>query len=129
MERVLDGTGRPIVTRRGRADGAGRAATGAGRRWRAVSRSSTCRGARLARGGALAQELGERVVAVRVRHQRQRRGGRQRTRRSSPSLGAVDILVNNAGILSNAKSQATSYDEWRRVLAANLDAAFLWRRR
>jgi 3-oxoacyl-[acyl-carrier protein] reductase len=39
-------------------------------------------------------------------------------------IGAVDILVNNAGILSNNKSEATSPEEWRKVLAANLDGAF-----
>ncbi|MBC7803517.1 MAG: SDR family oxidoreductase [Candidatus Parcubacteria bacterium] len=39
-------------------------------------------------------------------------------------IGVVDILVNNAGILSNNKSEATSAEEWRKVLAANLDGAF-----
>jgi 3-oxoacyl-[acyl-carrier protein] reductase len=40
------------------------------------------------------------------------------------ALGPVDILVNNAGILSNNRVEATADDEWRRVLAANLDGAF-----
>jgi 3-oxoacyl-[acyl-carrier protein] reductase len=48
-----------------------------------------------------------------------------RAQRVTDALGRVDILVNNAGVLSNAKSQATDYTEWRRVLAVNLDAAFL----
>ena len=39
-------------------------------------------------------------------------------------IGAVDVLVNNAGILSNNKAEATSPEEWRKVLAANLDSAF-----
>jgi 3-oxoacyl-[acyl-carrier protein] reductase len=39
-------------------------------------------------------------------------------------IGEVDILVNNAGILSNNKAEATTPEEWRRVLAANLDGAF-----
>lgn len=39
-------------------------------------------------------------------------------------IGQVDVLVNNAGILSNNKSEATTPDEWRRVLGANLDGAF-----
>ena len=39
-------------------------------------------------------------------------------------IGVVDILVNNAGILSNNKSEATGTEEWRKVLAANLDGAF-----
>ena len=42
------------------------------------------------------------------------------------SFGAIDILVNNAGILSNNKVEATSPDEWRRVMAANLDGALFW---
>jgi 3-oxoacyl-[acyl-carrier protein] reductase len=39
-------------------------------------------------------------------------------------IGPVDVLVNNAGILSNNKAEATTPDEWRKVLAANLDGAF-----
>jgi 3-oxoacyl-[acyl-carrier protein] reductase len=39
--------------------------------------------------------------------------------------GRVDILVNNAGVLSNAKIAATTLDEWHRVQAVNVDAAFL----
>jgi 3-oxoacyl-[acyl-carrier protein] reductase len=36
----------------------------------------------------------------------------------------IDILVNNAGILTNNKVAATSGEEWRKVLAVNLDGAF-----
>jgi 3-oxoacyl-[acyl-carrier protein] reductase len=39
-------------------------------------------------------------------------------------LGSVSVLVNNAGILSNNKSAATTPEEWRRILAVNLDGAF-----
>jgi 3-oxoacyl-[acyl-carrier protein] reductase len=39
-------------------------------------------------------------------------------------VGNVDVLVNNAGILSNNKSEATTPEDWRRVLASNLDGAF-----
>ena len=45
--------------------------------------------------------------------------------RAAREFGPVDILVNNAGILSNNKLLATTIEEWRRVLAVNLDGAFL----
>ena len=38
--------------------------------------------------------------------------------------GSVDTLINNAGILSNHKVEGTSPEEWRRLLAVNLDGAF-----
>ena len=38
--------------------------------------------------------------------------------------GDVDILVNNAGILSNHKTADTSAQEWRRLMAVNLDGPF-----
>jgi 3-oxoacyl-[acyl-carrier protein] reductase len=40
--------------------------------------------------------------------------------------GPVAVLVNNAGILSNHKVEATTADEWRKVLAVNLDGALFW---
>jgi 3-oxoacyl-[acyl-carrier protein] reductase len=49
-------------------------------------------------------------------------------RRIESELGPVDILVNNAGVLSNAKADQTTEDEWRRVMAVNLDGAFYWSR-
>jgi 3-oxoacyl-[acyl-carrier protein] reductase len=39
-------------------------------------------------------------------------------------VGRVDVLINNAGILSNNKSEATTPEEWRKVLGSNLDGAF-----
>ena len=56
-------------------------------------------------------------VAVRLAHAR-----------IEAELGPVDILVNNAGILADAKVEATTDEEWRRVLAVNLDGAFYWAR-
>jgi 3-oxoacyl-[acyl-carrier protein] reductase len=38
--------------------------------------------------------------------------------------GQVSVLVNNAGVLSNHKAAETSDDEWRHILAVNLDGAF-----
>jgi len=48
----------------------------------------------------------------------------QAVARAVRDIGRVDVLVNNAGILSNNKSEATTPEEWHRVLAANLDGAF-----
>jgi 3-oxoacyl-[acyl-carrier protein] reductase len=45
-------------------------------------------------------------------------------RRLAADFGPVDILVNNAGVLSNDKAGATTPEEWRRVMAVNLDGAF-----
>ncbi|MBT8364006.1 MAG: SDR family oxidoreductase [Deltaproteobacteria bacterium] len=39
-------------------------------------------------------------------------------------LGQVSVLVNNAGVLSNHKAAETTDDEWRHILAVNLDGAF-----
>jgi 3-oxoacyl-[acyl-carrier protein] reductase len=43
----------------------------------------------------------------------------------SAEFGGIDILVNNAGILSNNKAATTTIEEWRRVTAVNVDAAFV----
>ena len=40
--------------------------------------------------------------------------------------GPVTVLVNNAGVLSTHKLEATTLDEWRQVLAVNLDGALFW---
>src|SRR4051812_34907107 len=41
------------------------------------------------------------------------------------ALGGVDILVNNAGTGASSLFVDTSFEEWRRVLAVDLDGAFL----
>jgi 3-oxoacyl-[acyl-carrier protein] reductase len=38
--------------------------------------------------------------------------------------GPVTILVNNAGLLSNNKAEQTTPEEWRRIMAVNLDGPF-----
>src|SRR5215218_8453669 len=41
------------------------------------------------------------------------------------ALGGADILVHNAGIYPLKPYDQISFDEWRRVLAVNLDSMFL----
>jgi NAD(P)-dependent dehydrogenase (short-subunit alcohol dehydrogenase family) len=43
----------------------------------------------------------------------------------SERFGRVGVLVNNAGIYPNTPFESLEFDEWRRVLAVNLDAQFL----
>lgn len=43
-------------------------------------------------------------------------------------FGKCDILVNNAGIFPNCPFDELSFEEWRKVLAVNLDSQFLMSR-
>ncbi len=70
----------------------------------------------------LAAELGENAIAAKI-DLRDADEISATARRLLDEVGAVDILVNNAGILSNNKSATTTPEEWRNVLAVNLDAA------
>jgi NAD(P)-dependent dehydrogenase (short-subunit alcohol dehydrogenase family) len=40
-------------------------------------------------------------------------------------FGRLDVLVNNAGIALSKDLEATTLDEWRHVMAVNLDGTFL----
>jgi 3-oxoacyl-[acyl-carrier protein] reductase len=44
--------------------------------------------------------------------------------RIEKEVGDIDILVNNAGILSNNKAEATTPEEWQKVMAVNLNGVF-----
>ena len=39
-------------------------------------------------------------------------------------LGSISVLVNNAGVLSNNKAIETTVEEWRKIIAVNLDGAY-----
>jgi NAD(P)-dependent dehydrogenase (short-subunit alcohol dehydrogenase family) len=47
------------------------------------------------------------------------------TERALADHGRLDILVNSAGVPSGGTVAETSLEEWRRVLAVNLDGVFL----
>jgi len=68
----------------------------------------------------LSRPLGGYPIAVDVSDQKQVEAA---FRRVEAELGPIDVLVN-AGILSNNKIDATTAEEWHRVLAVNLDSAF-----
>lgn len=42
------------------------------------------------------------------------------------TFGSVDVLVNNAGVVHAHRITDLPAEEWRRVLATNLDAVFFW---
>ena len=42
------------------------------------------------------------------------------------AFGTVTILVNNAGVVSSSRAVELAADEWRRVLATDLDAVLYW---
>ena len=46
-------------------------------------------------------------------------------RQIEAAFGRIDALVNNAGVAVFKPLLQTSFDEWRRVMATNLDGAFL----
>jgi NAD(P)-dependent dehydrogenase (short-subunit alcohol dehydrogenase family) len=53
------------------------------------------------------------------------RGVRDGVRLAMSTHGRIDILVNNAGIFPHTPFEALTFEEWRRVLAVNLDGVFL----
>jgi NAD(P)-dependent dehydrogenase (short-subunit alcohol dehydrogenase family) len=40
-------------------------------------------------------------------------------------FGGLDVMVNNAGVFPNAGLLDMSHDEWRKMISANLDTAYL----
>lgn len=72
---------------------------------------------------ALAERIGDAAVPI-AADLSTAEGALQAVAATERALGPVDILINNAGILSNNKIAETTQEEWRRVLAINLDGAF-----
>jgi len=73
---------------------------------------------------ALARDLGDMVVPHKVDL-----AERDQTEAMVPAaietLGGLDVLVNNAGIGSLGRATEIDPDEWRKVMAIDLDAVFL----
>ncbi len=42
------------------------------------------------------------------------------------AFGRIDVLVNNAGIIRRGPTAQVSVEDWRRVMAINLDGTFFW---
>lgn len=71
---------------------------------------------------AVAEELGASAHVVDVADENQVRDGTDSALREH---GRVDILVNNAGIYPYISFEQMTPQEWRRIIASNLDGAFL----
>jgi 3-oxoacyl-[acyl-carrier protein] reductase len=72
---------------------------------------------------ALAQEIGEQAIAMDC-DVSDPDNVAATCARIRGDYGGVGVLVNNAGILSNNKAAETAPEEWRKLMAVNLDGAF-----
>ena len=77
-----------------------------------------------AAGEALAKELG--AAASFVRHDVSDEGDWEAAiATATTTFGGLDAVVNNAGIVLVRSIEETTLEEWRRVMAVNLDGVFL----
>lgn len=74
--------------------------------------------ARIEKAGGRAVAIGADVV--------DRGAMRQAFDQAEAAFGCVSILVNNAGIAHSTRAVELDEEEWRRVVATNLDAVFFW---
>jgi 3-oxoacyl-[acyl-carrier protein] reductase len=74
--------------------------------------------ARIEKSGGRAIAIGADVV--------DRDAMRRAFEQAQAAFGCVSILVNNAGIAHSTRVVDLAQDEWRRVIATNLDAVFFW---
>jgi 3-oxoacyl-[acyl-carrier protein] reductase len=71
------------------------------------------------------EQSGGRAIAVEA-DVRDRAGMQSAFDAAEKVFGTVTILVNNAGIVHSGRAIDLSEEDWRRVLATNLDAVFYW---
>jgi len=71
------------------------------------------------------EELGRRCLALKADVSKQKDVLAMRERVMAEFKDGVDILVNNAGIHHHLKSWEIDEAEWRRIMAVNVDGAFL----
>jgi 3-oxoacyl-[acyl-carrier protein] reductase len=83
------------------------------------------RGDRLAALKARIEKAGGRAAAIEA-DVRDRAAMQRAFDAAEKALGTVTVLVNNAGIVHSGRAVELSEEEWRRVLATNLDAVFYW---
>ena len=73
-------------------------------------------------------EIGRPAARGAVVLRRRRRAARPRpawSRRRSTAFGGLDSLVNNAGVRNETDFASWSTSEWREILGATLDGAYL----
>jgi NAD(P)-dependent dehydrogenase (short-subunit alcohol dehydrogenase family) len=80
---------------------------------------------KLADTKARIEQSGGRAVAIEA-DVRDRAAMQRAFDAAEKAFGAVTILVNNAGVVSSGRAVEFTEEEWRRVLATNLDAVFYW---
>lgn len=80
---------------------------------------------RLAAACAKIEGAGGRALAVEA-DVLDRAGMNRAFEQAEAAFGTVSILVNNAGVAHSTRATDLGAEEWRRVLATNLDAVFFW---
>jgi len=80
---------------------------------------------RLAALKARIEASGGRAVAIEA-DVRDRAAMQQAFDAAEKAFGTVTILVNNAGVVHSGRAVELAEEDWRRVLATNLDAVFYW---
>jgi len=83
------------------------------------------RAERLAAVKARIDETGGRAIAVSA-DVLDRRAMTRTFEEAEAAFGCITILVNNAGVAHSHRAVELPEDEWRRVIATNLDAVFFW---